>query len=126
MPATYRLDPERRLVLTHSWGVLTDREVRDLYESIRTDPVFEPTFRQLCDLRDVTQITASADTLRDLARSHIFADGTRRAFVVARDVDYGMSRLFQAYVVPGAVLEVFRDMEKAELWLGLRVSTPTA
>lgn len=30
-----------------------------------------------------------------------------------------MSRLFQAYAVEGAVLEVFRDMEKAEEWLGL-------
>jgi hypothetical protein len=61
---------------------------------------------------------------RDLARSHLFAPGTRRAFVVARDVDYGMSRLFQAYVVEGVVLEVFRDMEKAEEWLGLRTGQP--
>jgi hypothetical protein len=124
MPASYRLDPARRLVLTHSSGVLTDREVRDVYEAIRKDPAFEPTFQQLCDLRDVTEITATVETLRDLARSHIFAAGTRRAFVVARDVDYGMSRLFQAYALEGAVLEVFRDIEKAEMWLGLRASRP--
>jgi hypothetical protein len=43
---------------------------------------------------------------------------------VARDVDYGMSRLFQAYVAEGVVLEVFRDLEKAELWLGLREARP--
>src|SRR5262245_14271033 len=120
MPASYRLDPTRRLVLTHSSGVLTDREVRALYASIRSDPGCDPTFQQLCDLREVTEITATADTLRDLARSHIFAAGTRRAFVVARDVDFGMARLFQAYVAEGVVLEVFRDLEKAETWLGLR------
>jgi len=124
MPASYRLDPARRLVLTHSSGVLTDREVREVYEAIRKDPAFESTFQQLCDLRDVTEITATVETLRDLARSHIFAAGTRRAFVVARDVDYGMSRLFQAYALEGAVLEVFRDIEKAEMWLGLRASRP--
>src|SRR6185369_13661418 len=104
MPASYRLDPARRLVLTHSSGVLTDREVREVYEAIRKDPAFESTFQQLCDLRDVTEITATVETLRDLARSHIFEAGTRRAFVVARDVDYGMSRLFQAYALEGAVL----------------------
>ena len=124
MPASYRLDPSRRLVFTHSSGVLTDQEVRDVYDQIRRDPAFDPTYQQLCDLRDVTGITATVDTLRDLARSHLFAPGTRRAFVVARDVDYGMSRLFQAYVVEGVVLEVFRDMEKAEEWLGLRTGQP--
>jgi|SRR4030095_10581041 hypothetical protein len=124
MPASYSLDPARHLVLTHSSGVLTDQEIRDVYEGIRNDPAFKPTFQQLCDLRDVTGITASVDTLRDLARSHIFAPGTRRAFVVARDVDYGMSRLFQAYVMEGVVLEVFRDIEKAEMWLGLRADQP--
>lgn len=124
MPASYRIDPARRLVLTHSWGVLMDQDVRDVYASIRQDPGFEPTFQQLCDLRDVTGISASVDTLRDLARSHIFAAGTKRAFVVARDVDYGMARLFQAYVAEGVVLEVFRDIEKAEAWLGLRTGQP--
>lgn len=44
--------------------------------------------------------------------------------LVARDVDYGMSRLFQAYAVEGAVLEVFREIEKAEIWLGLRAVQP--
>jgi len=122
MPASYHLDPSRRLVLTHSSGVLSDQDVRDVYASIRNDPAFEPTFQQLCDLRDVTRITASVDTLRDLARSHIFATGTKRAFVVRREVDYGMARLFQAYVAEGVVLEVFRDIEEAEIWLGLRTS----
>ena len=122
MPTSYTLDTPRRLVLTHSHGVLSSDEVRELYGNIRNDPGFEPSFQQLCDLREVTAITATVDTLRDIAQSHIFAPGTRRAFVVARDVDYGMSRLFQAYAVEGAVIEVFRDMEAAEAWLGLHVA----
>jgi hypothetical protein len=101
--------------------VLSDGEVLDLYRDIRDDPAFEPSFQQLCDLRQVTRITATVETLRFLAQSRIFAAGVRRAFVVDREVDYGLSRLFQAYSeVEGAVIEVFRDWEEAEQWLGLR------
>jgi len=122
MPTKYTLDLPHRLVRTHSWGVLSDQDVRDLYRDIRADPAFEPFFQQLCDLRQVTRITATVDTLRYLAQSRIFAAGARRAFVVDREVDFGMSRLFSAYSeVEGAVIEVFRNWEEAEEWLGLRV-----
>jgi len=122
MPASYQLDLENRLVRTRGWGVLTDPEVRDLYDRLRVDPDFEPSFQQLCDLREVTDLKTTADALRALARRPTFAQGVRRAFVVGREVDYGLSRLFQAYSEPqGSVIEVFREWEAAEAWLGMRV-----
>jgi hypothetical protein len=123
VPAEYRLDLPLRLVRTHEWGVLTDDDLRDLYEQIRTDPAFDPSFRQLCDLRGVTQITTSVETLRSLAQNHVFMSGSRRAFVVGRAVDFGLARLFQTYSeAEGQAVEVFRDMNDAERWLGLEDS----
>ena len=120
MPATYEVDLALRLVRTREWGVLTDEDLRQLYEKIRSDPAFDPTFRQLCDLRAVTQITTSVDTLRSLAQTQVFSPGVRRAFVVGRAVDFGLARLFQAYSeVEGQTVEVFREMNDAEAWLGL-------
>ena len=122
MPASYELDLENRLVRPRGWGILTDAEVRDLYERLQVDPGFDPSFQQLCDLREVTDLRTTADALRALARRQTFALGVRRAFVVGREVDYGLSRLFQAYAEPqGAVIEVFREWEAAEEWLGMRV-----
>jgi hypothetical protein len=124
MPTTYDLDARRRLVRTHSWGVLTDDEIRAMYEKLIADPAFDRSYRQLCDLRDVTTMTVTVDTLRLLAQRRIFAPGAKRAFVVGRDVDYGLSRLFQAYSeVEGAVIEVFKVWEDAEEWLQLRERT---
>jgi len=121
MPTTYQLDHSSRLVRTRSWGLLTDDEVRTMYEGLIADPAFDCSYRQLCDLRDVTGITVKVETLRMLAQRRIFASGAQRAFVVGRDVDYGLSRLFQAYSeVEGAVIEVFRGWEDAEEWLQLR------
>jgi hypothetical protein len=120
VPAEYRIDLPLRLVRTHEFGVLTDDDLRELYEKIRTDPAFDPSFRQLCDLRNVTQITTSVETLRSLAQNHVFSPGSRRAFVVGRAVDFGLARLFQAYSdAEGQTVEVFRDINDAEAWLGL-------
>jgi hypothetical protein len=121
LPASYELDLPKRLVRTRGWGVLTDAEVGDLYERLRRDPAFEPTFQQLCDLRQVTDLQTTVEALRALARRPTFAPGARRAFVVGREVDYGLSRLFQAYAEPkGSLIEVFREWEPAEEWLGIR------
>jgi hypothetical protein len=120
MPTSYQVDPVQRLVHSRSWGTLTDAEVVDLYRRLATEPEFEPTFRQLCDLREVTRLATSTTTLRDLARSSVFAPGARRAFVVGSDVNYGIARMFQTYCeLAGLEVNVFRDEPSATAWLGL-------
>ena len=120
MPAEYELDLALGLVRTKEWGVLTEDDLRELYERIRSDPAFDPSFRQLCDLREVTKITTTAEALRFLAQSRVFSPGSRRAFVVGRAVDLGLARMFQAYSeVAGQTVEVFREMDEAKVWLGL-------
>ena len=120
MPAEYELDLALGLVRTKEWGVLTEDDLRELYERIRSDPAFDPSFRQLCDLREVTKITTTAEALRFLAQSRVFSPGSRRAFVVGRAVDFGLARMFQAYSeVAGQTVEVFREMDEAKVWLGL-------
>jgi hypothetical protein len=121
VPAVHEIDVARGLVLTKEWDELSDGDLRGLYDKIRDDPKFDPSFRQLCDLRAVTRITTSVETLRSLAQSSLFHPGARRAFVVGREVDFGLARLFQAYSeAEGGTVEVFRNMSEAEAWLGLR------
>lgn len=120
MPAMYQIDVARRVVRTKEWGELSDEDLRSLYDRIRSDPAFDPAFRQLCDLRSVTRITTSVETLRFLAQSRIFLHDSKRAFVVGREVDFGLARLFQAYSeVEGGTVEVFRDLTEAETWIGI-------
>ena len=124
MPAEYELDLALGLVRTKEWGVLTEDDLRELYERIRSDPAFDPSFRQLCDLREVTKITTTAEALRFLAQSRVFSPDSRRAFVVGRAVDFGLARMFQAYSeVAGQTVEVFREMDEAEAWLGLKTES---
>jgi hypothetical protein len=120
MATTYQIDVALRLVRTHSSGVLTDESVADLYRRMGADPTFDRTFRQLCDLRDLDRLEVTSDGLRELAATSIFAPESRRAFVVGRDLDYGIARMFQAYCeLAGASVGVFRDWEAAGTWLGI-------
>jgi hypothetical protein len=115
---TYRIDPERRLVLTRAWGELSTRELADVMSRILLDPRFDPTYRSLGDLREVTTITVDTMATAQAAASPLFASGTRRAIVATSDVAFGMARMFATFSErSGQEVRVFRDVALAEAWL---------
>jgi hypothetical protein len=85
---------------------------------ILLDPRFDPTYRSLGDLRDVTNITVNAMETAQAAASPLFADGTRRAIVATSDMAFGMARMFASFSErAGHEVRVFREMTLAEAWL---------
>jgi len=124
MPAEYDIDPTRGLVRTRAWGELTDGDVLEYYRRLSVEPAFRPTYSQLCDLRAVTRIATTPATLRDLARSKIFAPSSHRAFVTRPEADFGLARMFQAFCEQeGTTIGVFLQLEEAEAWIGLRAES---
>ena|SRR3954470_8142071 len=120
MGMSYKIDQERRLVITRGWGELTTRELVEVMSQILLDPRFDPSYRSLGDLRDVTSIAVDTMATAQTAASPLFADGARRAIVATSDVAYGMARMFAAYSErAGHEVCVFREMAPAEAWLGL-------
>jgi hypothetical protein len=119
MPTSYNIDRDRRMVFCRAWGELSSKDVLEHYQQMRDDPAFDATFQQLGDLREVSKVTATKESVRDAARMHVFEPGTRRAFVADNDTIYGMARMFAAYShYEDQDLEVFRDMNSAQQWLG--------
>jgi hypothetical protein len=118
VPTVFRIDPSRRLVVSRAWGAVTAAELRAHYRQLVVDPAFDPTYRQLTDVREVTDFELPSSLLADVAAHPVFAPGTRRAFVVSGPVAYGLARMFGAYA-EGArqEVQVFRDLAAAEAWL---------
>jgi hypothetical protein len=56
MPAFYKIDKERRLVLSFGSGVLTREDVLGHIDKLSADPDFDPGFSQL---QDYTQFTGA-------------------------------------------------------------------
>jgi len=120
MPASYRIDVARRLVLSRAWGVFTAQDLYGHYTALSADPVFDPSFSQLVDLRDVEQVDMEPSVIRRHALERLFAAGAQRALVTSSDVAYELARMYgtSAAYVPQNV-RVFREMPDAEQWLGL-------
>jgi hypothetical protein len=121
LPATYSIDPDQRLVISRIWGTVTNDEVREHNRRLRTDALFDPRYRQLADMCDVTQSLVSTTSIQETARDQFFAPGTRRAFVVSDDTSFGLCRMFAIHAESfGQVINVFRERKVAEAWLGLK------
>ena len=120
MPATYEIDANKRLVISRLWGGVTEDEVHDHNQRLRTDPKFDPSYKQLVDLTGITEILVGTKMINQTAADQFFAPGTRRAFAASSDATFGLARMFALRAEGGGqTIEVFRDLAKAEAWLGL-------
>ena len=121
MPATYSIDPSRRLVLCRAWGAFTDSDLREFYRTLLKETTFDPYFCQLGDLLEVTDIRLSTATIRDVARMRVFRPGSKRAFVVGTDAMYGLARMYKSYSLSSRDedITIFRDLAEARRWLGI-------
>jgi hypothetical protein len=61
MPAFYKIDKERELVMTTYSGVLTIAEALGHQERLPKDPDFDPSFSQLFDVTHVTDVQLTAE-----------------------------------------------------------------
>ena len=120
VPATYLIDVERKLVISRAWGAITDYDVSEHHRSLRTDPAFDPTYRQLIDMNGITEDLVGIETKREISGDPIFAPGVRRAWVASPDYSFGMARMYAiAAERQGQTIGVFRTISEAEQWLGL-------
>jgi len=120
LPAEYQIDVERKLVTCRAWGALTDDDVREHYQALRADPLFDPTYRQLVDMTGITEDRVDTATKRRESQNQIFVPGVRRAWVASQDYTFGMARMYAvAAENQGQNIGVFRARSDAEEWLGL-------
>jgi hypothetical protein len=119
MPISYKISPNRPLVVTYLWGIVTTDDVVQYYQALKADPDFDPAFWQLSDLRDVTVTEGDTSSVASAARVDVFARGVRRALIASTERQLAIARLFATYAEEfGHVVRVFREIHEAEAWLG--------
>jgi hypothetical protein len=121
MPADFYIDAKNGIVYSKATGVFSRVEALDQGGRLLRHPDFRPEFNQLYDFRDITKMVLSAEEVRSLASYTVFSAHSKRAFVVASDLQFGLSRMFRAYREMGGAQEImiFREMPKALSWLSL-------
>jgi len=120
MPADFIIDVQHRLVFSKGEGVFTHADFMEHMARLRRDPRFEPEFDQFVDCRALT-LQLTSEEISDLASRSVFSSRSRRAFVVASSLQFGLSRMFAAYREEKGhqVTMVFRELSEALAWLKL-------
>jgi hypothetical protein len=122
MPISYRIDPERGLVLVEAHGVLTTEDHLDFRAGLVKDPLFRPNLKELADFRSVERQELTTEGYHRFIDQEIqlrpLYKGYRRAIVTHSDLHFGFTRKFMAEMSDaGSDVKVFRDIQKAEDWL---------
>src|SRR5690348_3339378 len=115
MPVSLTIDPKRALVYSAFHGDVTEEELLSHGETIRLHPQFERDFSEIVDLRNVTELRVSAETLSQLAaRASIFDAGSKHVVVAAPGLVFRLARTFQTLAAETRPnLKVVRTPEEA-------------
>jgi hypothetical protein len=124
MAASYEIFKEKRLIVVTVSGPADVRELSGMLSGLQSDPDFTMEYDVLWDAQGRTTPFTS-DQVRELVR-HVLTfrnDGPtrpKRAYLVSRDVDYGMLRVYESYRIgrSDVDIEVFKDRNEALRWLG--------
>jgi hypothetical protein len=127
MPVEYTYDEENKVMYTRFFGLVTEKDLKDQAEAVAADSRIEPGVRELVDLSGVEDIQGGASGLEeniriDSAHGEKLA-GLRTAIVAPTDLLYGFSRMYQSLAElreAPSTIEVFRTVEEAREWLGLK------
>ena len=118
LPISYQIDPTRRRVLVTGRGQLTDADFTAVRDQLASDPAFDPSWQQLLDFSEGDLSRLEAESIRQMAESSVAGPAARRAYVVARDVDFGLVRMFEILTDERkGRIRAFRDRGEAEAWL---------
>lgn len=119
MPASYKIDKERRLVLSSGTGHLTKQDILGHMDQLSKDPDFDPDFCQLVDFREITEVEFGPEEVREFAERNIYSPRARRAILVKDDLHYGLARMFETHrdLKGESGIRVFRDYNEAMGWI---------
>jgi hypothetical protein len=125
LPLNYRIDKERRLVVSTGSGILTYAEMKTHQDRLLADPNFNQEFNQLIDLTQVTGVDAATEEITALARRAVFSPNSKRAWVASSPGIFGIGRLAIAHhedTASPSHASAFYDLPSALEWLGLSES----
>ena len=123
MPVESLIQSERSIVRTALTGTVTISELLEFCGRIAADPQFKPHFSHLVEVAEGATRNLAYDTLAAVRSVDPFSASSRRAIVVACDVDYGISRMY-ASLCEGEDVQIFRSMDDAITYLGLPNAKP--
>lgn len=117
----YRLEPESRVFVARWFGVMTDDVLLSHYRRYYSAPAYDPTCRELTDLRCLAGNGLTTGGIKKMAAlAKRFHRSGLTAIVTESDLSFGLGRMYNVLGPDGTKrIEVFRELVPALTWLGV-------
>ncbi len=123
MPVTLTYNPQKKILYLTVVGPLSLEEYVATIQRITHSPEYPPNVSALWDLRKADLQSADRTFFKKILErreQHREREHVKVALIASSDLEYGMSRMFEALSENETIsqkLMVFRDYEKGERWL---------
>ena len=115
-----RIDPKYQLVFTMTAGRVDDRQMLDHEQAMKSHHAFDHNYNQLADATRIEDNQVTAAGLKTCSGMAPFNLTSKRVVVSARSLEFGMSRVYQAYAsMKNHDVMVFPDFDPAFEYLKL-------
>jgi hypothetical protein len=119
MPYFMKIRGDLRLVVARASGPIDLESSSAFRRELEAHPDFRPDFDQILDFRLAVGSLPDFEGLRFLASTDPFSRGSRRAFLVAGDLLFGLVRTYGALQEGSSEVRPFRSAGEACAWLGV-------
>lgn len=122
MPMNYRIDHQRRVILSEGYGVLNAKDLCIHYDKIASDKELSMGYRIFCDLRRAERFDLTYETISSVIHAASYSRRSkmigRVAFLAEKDIGYGVANMYAAMEqLNGQDFMVFRTEAEAWIWL---------
>jgi hypothetical protein len=97
------------------------------FDAAVSDDEYKPGMGRIWDFRDADLSALDGSVVAEMTRyPSKFPPGisdVKVAFVASRDLEYGLSRMFEAYSEAPSTISVFYSLAEAEAWISGRTDT---
>jgi hypothetical protein len=121
MPVVLKVNPQKKVVYSTFFGIVTDEELLEHAHTIHSHPDFRREYGEIVDLTMVTEMRVTREALRRLAQApSVFEPAVKHAIIAPKDSAFEEAQAFSHLAATSRRnLKVVRTAAEAYKFLGL-------
>ena len=116
-----RFNEEKNIAYIKLSGLLSKKVILSAFDLVVSEKRYKKGMGRLWDFRDADLSSLDSEAITEMAQYSLkFPPGVndvKVAFVTSRDLEYGLSRMFEMSSEAMTPIRVFRAMDEAEKWM---------
>lgn len=124
MPVDIKLDLKNKIVYSKGTGKITNADIVEYPEKLKTFPDFTPDFHHLFDLKEVEEIKVKTKMIYEVIQISIFSPTSKRAIIAHSSNYFNILRMYELINDPRKKrVQIFQTVKEAYKWISSTTDT---